>query len=110
MAGRQDGGVEMAGPVAADGRTDGRMPPGVDLQPLADVIAGLTRENRELAAAASLWQERASMLQGRLLARGAGDDAPPGDATAGSAVASMPPATEGAAWRRWLRRLTEGTP
>lgn len=63
-------------PPAVPRATAGAAPGGTDLQPLADVIADLTQENRELAAAAAMWQERARTLEGRVLALTAGDTAP----------------------------------
>ncbi len=44
----------------------------VDVAPLAELIDRLTRDNRELAAAAALWQERARFLGERLQALEAG--------------------------------------
>ena len=121
-AGRQDDGVETSGP-ATDGGTDGgttpEPAPSVDLAPLAGVIEALTRENRELAAAAALWQERARVLEGRLLALGAGDapagpSSPPSSyqnpVTSGDTDQVPRPATEALMlrWRRWFRRMADG--
>ena len=52
------------------------------IAPLADLIADLSRENRELAAAAALWQERARYLGERLHALEAGPMPTSGLATA----------------------------
>ncbi|MDP9363525.1 MAG: hypothetical protein M3Q10_04725, partial [Chloroflexota bacterium] len=84
-----------------------------------DAVAVLRRmldEERERAdrhmAAAVLWQERARVLEGRLLALGAGDI--PADAPARSTRVDDPdesrPATGASVprWRRWLRRVVEG--
>lgn len=64
----------------------------VDLQPLAGLTGRLTRESRELAATSALWQERARVLEGRLLALRA--------APGGGAPSPW--------WRRWWRRVTGG--
>ena len=78
------------------------------MAPLAAMVADLARENRDLAAAAAVWQERARVLEDRLLALSAGDPSggpsttppdPPG-ATIGTSVAFP------SRWRRWLRALT----
>jgi hypothetical protein len=82
-----------------------------DMAPLAEVIAELTRENRELAAAAAKWQERARFLGERLqaletgLVAGESENAP--GAHASGAVAAEA-ATTTAKWRRWWRRMTGG--
>jgi hypothetical protein len=83
---------------------------GTDLQPLADVIADLTRENRELAAAAALWQERARTLEGRFLALTAGDDAPVAAQNRPGATEPDQPASDVLMlrWRRWWRRMIDG--
>ncbi len=78
---------------------------------LAEVIADLARRNEELAAAAAMWQSRAAHLEERLLALGAGQDAP---------VAAREPQCEAEPaeashdsslswWTSWWRRLTGGT-
>ncbi len=113
-SGRQDGTDRTAGP-GGDGVQTGDQPPaGVDLMPLADLIERLTRANQDLAAAAAMWQERARVLEGRLLALGAGDEAP----DAPTARQDAPGATEPSRppseplmirWWRWLRRMTEGS-
>ncbi len=46
----------------------------VDLAPLAAVIADLTRENRQLAEAAAIWQVRAVQAEERLKQLTAGND------------------------------------
>ncbi len=48
----------------------------VDLAPLAAVISDLTRENRQLAEAAAIWQVRAVQAEERLKQLTAGDDTP----------------------------------
>ena len=116
-AGRQDATIQTpAGRPDAgqpDGRTDGRTATGdaagVDLQPLADVIAALTQENRDLAGALGMWQERARVLEGRLLALGTGEDAPtrPPDAPGATQRTEPAPDTAASWWRRWFRRVTE---
>ncbi len=86
----------------------------VDLAPLAAVIADLTRENRQLAEAAAIWQIRAVQAEERLKQLTAGDDTPtdasqaspfaPGEAQpavrAPDASASPRPA-----YASWWRRL-----
>lgn len=62
-----------------------------DIAPLVGLVADLTRENRELAAAAAVWQERARTLEVRLQALDAGTIV--GEAT--------PPRSW---WRRWWQR------
>lgn len=99
-----------AEPPAVPSTATGAAQGGTDLQPLADVIADLTRENRELAAAAALWQERARTLEGRVLALTAGDIAP----DTASAAQNAPHAADRANlapeswWRRWLERFGGG--
>ena len=62
-------------------------------------------------ASAALWQERARVLEGRLLALGAGDeprqDAPTTRSGPAHGAERAEP-TEGARWRRWWRRLGGG--
>lgn len=73
-------------------------------------------EERERAdqhmAAATLWQERARVLEGRLLALGAGDetrqDAPGTQPEAPGATEAPRPADGAPWWRRWLRRIAKG--
>ncbi len=77
------------------------------LAPLAAMVADLARDNRELAAAAAVWQERALVLEGRLLALSAGDSS--------GVSATTSPNAQGATiggngallsrWRRWVRAL-----
>ncbi len=109
-SGRQDGADPTAGP-GADGVQTGDQPPaGVDLMPLAELIERLTRANQDLAAAAAMWQERARVLEGRLLALGAGDesqDAPRAQPAAPQAT-EPPRPTDGPWWRRLLRRAVDG--
>jgi hypothetical protein len=64
--------VEPAVPEAVLGTTPGAVPGGTDLEPLAEVITGLTRENRQLAEAAVVWQFRALQAEERLKALEAG--------------------------------------
>ncbi len=81
-----------------------------DLMPLADLIERLTRANQDLAASAAMWQERARVLEGRLLALGAGDesqDAPRAQPAAPQAT-EPPRPTDGPWWRRLLRRAVDG--
>jgi len=84
-----------------------------EVAPLVGLVADLTRENRELAAAAAVWQERARTLEVRLQALGAGviavgpQAAPP---EAPGASAALPPAPDTSQpipsrWRRWARAL-----
>jgi hypothetical protein len=77
------------------------------LAPLAAMVADLARDNRELAAAAAVWQERARVLEDRLLALSAGDSSgvsprtrsePQGDVLAGDVGVKS-------RWRRWVRAL-----
>jgi len=86
----------------------------VDVAPLAELLADVTRRNEELAAAAALWQYRAMQAEERLAQLEAGpiagdvEDAPQ-DANTGplrgdqGEVASDP---RQSAWRRWWRRMT----
>jgi hypothetical protein len=75
------------------------------IAPLADLIASLSRQNMELAAASALWQERARHLEERLQALEAGPIATP----TSSHDDDRPPETpEIPNWRRWLRRMTGG--
>ncbi len=118
-SGRQDGADPTAGP-GADGVQTGDQPPaGVDLMPLAELIERLTRANQDLAAAAAMWQERARVLEGRLLALGAGGAHrdPDPDADTPSAPPQAPHVTDPPRppseplmlrWRRWRRRMVEG--
>jgi len=87
--------AERTAPVRADTGHAASVT-GAELAPLADVIAHQGAEIARLAAAAALWQERARVLEGRLLALGAGDATPP-DARATGAGARVP------WWRRWGR-------
>jgi hypothetical protein len=90
-------------PTTTDHRPTTIEPAG--LAPLAAMVADLARENRDLAAAAAVWQERARVLESRLLALSAGD-------TSGGPSTTSPD-TPGATirgneallsrWRRWLR-------
>ncbi len=115
-SGRPDGTDRTAGPGGDGVQTDGRTPPeppAVDLMPLADLIERLTRANRDLAASAAIWQERARVLEGRLLALGAGDapqDAPRTQPEAPGATEPPRPASDALMlrWRQWLRRVTDG--
>ncbi len=72
---------------------------------LVALVADLARRNEELAAAAAMWQARASHLEDRLLALGAGQDAP----SAAPAVHHATETTDAAAdtslpwWRFWER-------
>jgi hypothetical protein len=84
--------------------------PPVDLAPLAAVISDLTRENRQLAEAATAWQIRAMQAEERLTQLTAGHD---GDGDAPDAPPAAPGATETPEpkpitsapwWRRWMRR------
>ncbi|MDP9357173.1 MAG: helix-turn-helix domain-containing protein [Chloroflexota bacterium] len=85
------------------------------ITPLADLIERLTRENRELAEAATTWQMRAGILEQQLKQLTAGGDTPtdapqaspfaPGEAQPAN-VAPDPSASPRPAhapwWRRWL--------
>ncbi len=96
-------------PTTTDHRPTTIEPAG--LAPLAAMVADLARENRDLAAAAAVWQERARVLEDRLLALSAGDpsgepsrtrsDAPGGTIGGNGALVSR--------WRRWLRALGGST-
>ena len=87
--------------------------PPVDLTPLANLVADLTRRNAELTEAATIWQIRAHDLDQRLKQLGAGVDEPsdelPHDAptAAPEATGATEGASEGdasswltAAWRK----------
>ncbi len=86
----------------------------VDLAPLAAVIADLTRENRQLAEAAAIWQVRAVQAEERLKQLTAGGDTPtdapqaspfaPGEAE----PAERAPDTSSSWWASWWRRLVGG--
>lgn len=58
----------IAGGAAQTASGTDRAAPGptVDLGPLVALVEQLTRENREATAAAAMWQERATTLQGQL--------------------------------------------
>ena len=93
-----------------------------DITPLADLIANLSRENQELAAAAALWQYRAlraeetiAALEAGPIAQDAGDHAPQDVISAplrdDAAVRASEPLklsadTLAPGWRRWWRRIT----
>ena len=87
----------------------------VGIAPLADLIADLTRENRELAAAAALWQERSRYLSERLQALEAGPIAAPAATTTnqpaatthdtGAQEAQIVPKPTPATSRSWWKRL-----
>ncbi len=86
----------------------------VDLAPLAAVIADLTRENRQLAEAATAWQIRAMQAEERLQALTAGDDSPtdpPQASPFGSGGAQSVEATPDASvpWWRFWERWTGGS-
>ncbi|MDP9471959.1 MAG: sigma-70 region 4 domain-containing protein [Chloroflexota bacterium] len=86
----------------------------VDLAPLAAVIADLTRENRQLAEAAAIWQVRAVQAEERLKQLTAGSDtradAPQGSPFAPGEARRVEAASDTSAswWRFWWRRLTGG--
>ncbi len=76
--------------------------------PLAEVIAHQGAELARLAAAAALWQERARVLEGRLLALEAGDagqDAPSGAPAPLQAAEAVEPAADPSVpwWKFWER-------
>ncbi len=80
---------------------------------MIDHIARLEGEVRQLTVAATLWQERARVLEGRLLALGAGDapqDAPRAQPEVPGATEPPRPASEPSMlrWWRWLRRMGDG--
>jgi len=88
---------------------------GTDLAPLADLIERQSEEIQRLTAAATLWQERARHLEGRVLALAAGPthgtdvtqigvpgDFPPPSGGKGDGPPQASPAPR---WRRWWRRL-----
>jgi len=100
-------------PHAVPGAAPGAVPGGPDLAPVAELIADLSRRNADLAASAALWQERARVLEGRLLALGAGEvsqDAPRTPSAPPGAAEQPNPArdTLAARWRRWWRSVREG--
>ncbi len=69
-----------------------------DLEPLAILIDDLTRENRQLAEAAAVWQFRALEAEERLLALAAGEP-----------VADAPsPTARPTGLLAWLRRVWRG--
>ena len=77
----------LAEPGTVPAAAPGAVPRGPDLEPLAEVISDLTRENRQLAEAAAVWQFRALQAEERLKALAAGPTAP---------AAGEPPITEAA--------------
>ncbi|MDP9357723.1 MAG: sigma-70 region 4 domain-containing protein [Chloroflexota bacterium] len=86
----------------------------VDLAPLAAVIADLTRENRQLAEAAAIWQVRAVQAEERLKQLTAGDDTPADAPSAaqepqhGAHPVETAPDASPSWWASWWRRLTGG--
>jgi len=93
---------EPAAPAVPDA-----VPPGLDLTPLADLIATQQAEIQRLTEAATTWQLRARHLEERLLALGAGDPAtvptPPTPSPAPSPATTTPDPP-----RPWWRRLIGG--
>ena len=107
-------------PIPTDHRDQ---PPALELSPLADLIADLSRQNAELSVAAALWQERARSLETELLALRAGpiagdsehaaqdaNLAPSRDERAAEASDTYKPASDSLAlvWRQWWRRVRGG--
>lgn len=82
-------------------------PPAVDIAPLVELVERQGRELAEARAAATLWQERARVLEGRLLQLTAGESTPEPvqetpPAAPGSTETNEPPVTGIRAWWRWL--------
>jgi len=110
-------GPEPAVPAAVLPPTDAVPIPSVDLTPLVDLVADLTRRNAELTEAATIWQLRAHDLDQRLKQLTAGKDEVAGDHRADAPTASPEPPgrDEGDAggdpsswWGRTWRRMTGG--
>jgi hypothetical protein len=117
LATTTDHGRSVSDQPSTTGRSATNRPPDqASIAPLAELIAELTRENRDLAAAAALWQERARFLGERLQALEAGpiagdvEDTPRAHESgpqSGAVAAEVSDATP-SAWRRWWRRMTGG--
>ncbi|MBA2596338.1 MAG: hypothetical protein H0V00_06895 [Chloroflexia bacterium] len=69
------------------------------IAPLTDLIANLSRENQELAAAAALWQERARFLGEQLRALEAGPVDVAGDQGTQELPQERNAGTESAGWQ-----------
>jgi hypothetical protein len=84
-------------------------PTGVDLAPLADLIADLHRENARLTEASTIWQVRAMQAEDRLKQLTAGDEAAQDAASARSDATGTTEGREAGQaaapwWRFWERR------
>ena len=109
---RAEPGTVPAVPGTA-GAAPSAAPRGTDVEPLAVLIGDLTRENRQLAEAAAVWQFRALQAEDRLkvLTAGTAHDAPhsrqdrPGMAEAPPSTGSPFVAGSPAPRRPWWRRL-----
>ncbi|MDP9356686.1 MAG: hypothetical protein M3R02_15640 [Chloroflexota bacterium] len=105
---------------ATAGRQAGQQPPAAEQQaaaverqetdraadsPLVELVADLARRNEELAAAAAMWQARATHLEDRLLALGTGQEAPSTAPAIHHATESAEPAGDTSApwWKFWER-------
>ena len=108
-------GARAAGPdtsdtVGAKFRTADMSSPGtmsgIDLTPLADLIERQARELAVMREAAAVWQERARLLESRLLALSAGDSSEGPSTTSPDAPGATIGGNEAllSRWRRWLRR------
>jgi len=73
--------VAPAAQGAVLGTAAGTVPGGTDVEPLAVLIGELSRENRQLAEAAAVWQFRAMQAEERLKALTAGETVPDAPAT-----------------------------
>ena len=105
-------------PAVLGGTTAVPVPP-VDLSPLVNLVAELTRKNADLIEAATVWQFRARHLEEQLKQLTAGDSAEPtmpeNDAPAARPAAfDSPPApdasqsSQGSESRSWWQRLLGG--
>jgi hypothetical protein len=110
--------VPVPEPAAPSGIAAASVPP-VDLAPLVNLVAELSRKNAELTEAATVWQFRARHLEEQLKQLTAGDSAEPEQAEHGApaprpeafASTSAPdtsPSSQALETRSWWRRLLGG--
>jgi len=100
-------------PGAVPGTAQGAAPGGTDVEPLAALIGDLSRENRQLAEAAAVWQFRALQAEDRLKVLTAGEP----EQVAPVSRQDGPGTPEGAAaaeesrsgFRGWWRRVWGGS-
>jgi len=110
--------VPDAEPAVSSGSATAPVPP-VDLSPLVDLVAELTRKNADLTEAATVWQFRARHLEEQLKQLTAGDSAETETARVEAPVArpeafgstpapDAPQSSQGSTARSWWRRLIGG--